>query len=420
MINSSIHNLLHKGTSRVIDEANLTKRLERGDKLVVKFGIDPSGTIVHIGHMVPILKLKAFQSLGHTIVLTIGDATAQVGDASDKDAERPMLRREETRHNAEIFLQKFAKVLDLEKTEVYWNSEWLDAVNFASVGELAKNFSVAEMLDRDNFSKRYKWGIRISLQEFLYPIMQGYDSVAIAKKYGACDVELGGNDQYFNLLAGRTLMDAHRLPKQDIMTFDLLVGSDGKKMSKTSPNTVAIDEAPQSMYQKLINIQDDLILKYFELATDATLEEVEVIRNRLEWGEHPNMLKIELAQRIITMYHGKEYDEADSENIEKVLLSQLNIDTDFSFWDGSGYGWWMWSGAWDWTWNWWESGAIPIFHLLKAIGFCATSWDVRNALSGNSVRVNGEIITDAKFLVSISPEGTLIEMGKKKAKRVFL
>ena len=151
--------------------------------------------------MVPILKLKAFQELGHTIVLTIGDATAQVGDASDKDAERPMLTREETRHNAEIFLQKFAKVLDLSKIEVYFNSEGLDAVNFASVGELAKNFSVAEMLDRDNFSKRYKNGVRISLQEFLYPIMQGYDSVAIAKRYGACDIELGGNDQYFNLLA---------------------------------------------------------------------------------------------------------------------------------------------------------------------------------------------------------------------------
>lgn len=392
MPNTTIHNLLHKGTSRVIDEANLTKRLERGDKLTVKFGIDPSGTIVHIGHMVPILKLKAFQALGHRIVLTIGDATAQVGDASDKDAERPMLKREETRRNAEIFLQKFAKVLDLEITEVYWNSEWLDAVNFAWVGELAKNFSVAEMLDRDNFSKRYKGGVRISLQEFLYPIMQGYDSVAIAKKYGACDVELGGNDQYFNLLAGRTLMEAHGLPKQDIMTFDLLVGSDGKKMSKTSPNTVAIDEAPQSMYQKLINIQDDLILKYFELATDATLEEVDTIRKRLEWGEHPNTLKIELAQRIITMYHGKPYDASDISSIEEFKVESSKL----------------------------QDGTISISDLLKELNFCATSGDVRNALLGNSIRVNGEIITDPKFLVTISSDWTLIEMGKKKAKRVFL
>ncbi len=397
MSNSSIHNLLHKGTSRVIDKANLTKRLERGDKLVVKFGIDPSGTIVHIGHMVPILKLKAFQSLGHTIVLTIGDATAQVGDASDKDAERPMLKREETRKNAEIFLQKFAKVLDLEKTEVYWNSEGLDAVNFASVGELAKNFSVAEMLDRDNFSKRYKGGVRISLQEFLYPIMQGYDSVAIAKKYGACDVELGGNDQYFNLLAGRTLMDAHGLPKQDIMTFDLLVGSDGKKMSKTSPNTVAIDEAPQSMYQKLINIQDDQIVKYFELATDSTLEEVDEIRKRLEWGEHPNALKVELAQRIITMYHGKEYDESDVENIEKVFLKNKNLLT--------GERW------------------IGLSDLLKDVWLYQTTGEVKNAVAWESVKINGETMVDPYSSISIWSEWILIEIGKKitkRAKRVFL
>ncbi len=199
-------------------------------------------------------------------------------------------------------------------------------MNFAGVGELAKNFSVAEMLDRDNFSKRYKSGVRISLQEFLYPIMQGYDSVAIARKYGACDLELGGTDQYFNLLAGRTLMGAHGLPKQDIMTFDLLVGSDGKKMSKTSPNTIAIDEAPQSMYQKLINIQDDLIVKYYELATDATLEEVAVVKKRLESGEHPNVLKIELAQRVIMMYHGKPYDASDASNIETQNVGQSEIN----------------------------------------------------------------------------------------------
>lgn len=386
-MNSQIHNLLHKWVSRVIDAENLAKRLERWDKLVVKFGIDPSGTIVHIGHMVPILKLKQFQEMGHKVVLLIGDATAQVGDASDKEAERPMLKREETRKNAELFLQKFSRVLDLSKIEVYWNSEWLDAVNFAGVGELAKNFSVAEMLDRDNFSKRYKNGVRISLQEFLYPIMQWYDSVAIAKKYGACDVELGGNDQYFNLLAWRTLMDAHGLPKQDIMTFDLLVGSDGKKMSKTSPNTVAIDEAPQSMYQKLISIRDDLIVPYFELATDMTLEEVEVIKNRLESGEHPNKLKEELAQYIITMYHGKPYDVSDVSNVEVQKI---------------------------------EVPEIILGDLLKTLWFCATSGDVRNALSGKSVRVDGVVIEDSKYLVTISPDGTLVEMGKKKAKRVFL
>lgn len=181
-----IQNLLNKGVSRVIDREHLEKQLKSGKTLRVKFGIDPTGAVVHIGHAVPILKLRAFQELGHQIVLIIGDATAQVGDTSDKDAERPMLKREETRKNAENYLAQFGKILDLSKLEVHYNSEWMDITNFNTVGELAKNFSVAEMLDRDNFSKRYQGGVRISLQEFLYPIMQGWDSVQVK-----ADVELG-------------------------------------------------------------------------------------------------------------------------------------------------------------------------------------------------------------------------------------
>ena len=399
MQNSTIHNLLTKWVSRVIDGDHLRNALASGKKLKIKLGIDPSGTIIHLGHMVPILKLKQFQELGHEIIIIIGDATGMVGDASDKDSERPMLLREQTRANGKVFIEKFARVLDLKKTKIVYNSDWLDKVNFAGVGELAKHFSVAEMLDRDNFSKRYKSGVRISLQEFLYPLMQGYDSVALD-----CDVELWGTEQYFNLLAGRRLQEAYGQRKQDIIMFDLLVGSDGKKMSKTSPNTVAIDEAPQSMYQKLINISDDLIVKYFELATDATMEDVALVSKRLEWGEHPNILKKELAQRIVMMYHGKSYDESDIGNIEKCSLKELrtqNQEKDFSL-------------------TTLDRDKENITELLKLLKFCATSWDVRNALAGNSIRVNGEIITDAKFLVTISVEGTLIEMGKKKAKRVFL
>ncbi len=388
-MNSQIHNLLNKWVSRIIDGDHLRDALATGKKLKIKLGIDPSGTTIHLWHMVPILKMKQFQELGHEIIIIIGDATGMIGDASDKDAERPMLVREQTRENGRIFIEKFAKVLDLTKTKIVYNSDWLDNVNFAGVGELAKHFSVAEMLDRDNFSKRYKSGVRISLQEFLYPLMQWYDSVALD-----CDVELGGTEQYFNLLAGRRLQEAYGQRKQDIMMFDLLVGSDGKKMSKTSPNTIAIDEAPQSMYQKLINIHDDLIVKYYELTTDATLEEVEVIKKRLESREHPNIIKIELAQRVITMYHGKPYDANDVENIEKVIIQNTSTLL--------------------------KDGNIGISDLLKEIWFCATSWDVRNALSGKSIRVNAKIITDANFLVTISDEGMLIEMGKKKAKRVFL
>jgi tyrosyl-tRNA synthetase len=383
---SVIYNLLTKSVSRVIDRENLEKRLLAGEKLVVKLGIDPVASKIHLGHMIPFLKLKQFQELGHTVVLLFGDATAQVWDTSDKDAERPMLTREETRKHCEAFLQKFWRVVDLSKLNIYYNSEGLDAVNFAGVGELAKNFSVAEMLDRDNFSRRYKEGKRISLQEFLYPIMQGYDSVAIARKYGACDVELGGNDQYFNLLAGRTLMEAHWLPKQDIMTFHLLIGTDGKKMSKSAPNCILIDDTPFDMYQKLMNVRDDLILHYFELATDMDLDEVEAVKKRLEAGEHPNLIKEELAQRIITLYHGKPYDPKDVTNLESVHVGVEKM---------------------------------LLGELLKHIWFCATSGDVRNALSGNSVRIDGEVLTDPKMEILFQEKGILIEMGKKKAKRLY-
>ncbi len=386
--NTAIHNILTKWVSRLIWEEYLRESFEKWNILRVKFGIDPTRDIVHLGHMVPILKLRALQEMWHEIIIIIGDATAQVGDSSDKDSERPMLQREETERIGKAFVEKFSRVLDLSKITIRYNSEWLDKINFAWVGELAKHFSVAEMLDRDNFSKRYKAWVRISLQEFLYPLMQGYDSVALDS-----DLELGGNEQYFNLLAWRTLQEAYGQRKQSIMMFDLLLGPDGKKMSKTGSNCIAIDEAPQSMYQKLINIQDDLILSYYELCTRATLEEVEIIWKRLEWGEHPNTLKVELAQTIIELYHGKKYDPSDIENIETYSLTAI---TD-------------------------ETREIIIQQLLVHMGFCSTSWDARNALSGGSVRVNSNIVTDPKFM--IRPESKnfiLVEMGKKKAKRVFL
>jgi tyrosyl-tRNA synthetase len=402
MPHSQIDNLLKKWVARIIDEEHLRMRLERGDKLKIKLGIDPSGTIIHLGHMVPILKLRQFQEMGHEVTIIIGDATGMIGDASDKDSERPMLMREQTRANGQEFLKKFARVLDLEKVKVVYNSDWLDKVNFAWVGELAKNFSVAEMLDRDNFSKRYKAWVRISLQEFLYPLMQGYDSVALHT-----DVELGGTEQYFNLLAGRRLQEAYGQEKQDIMMFDLLVGSDGKKMSKTSPNSVAIDEAPQSMYQKLISIKDELIVPYFELTTDATLEEVANIRDRLKKWEHPNILKEELAQRIIKMYHGKKYDPKDEENIESVKFDFEAKNKDESWED-------------ELAWSDWDNVEMELIYLLKWLNFCWTSGDARNAISWKSVKINGKIIEDPMYLVPITKEWTLVEMGKKKAKRVTL
>lgn len=360
---SAIDTLLTKGVSNIIDADSIRRRLESGDKLRVKFGIDPTGTTVHLGHMVPILKLRAFQDLGHQIVLIIGDSTAQVGDTSDKDGERPMLAREQTRKNAENWIGLFGKVLDFSKVELRYNSEWMDSTSFNMVGELASHFSVAEMLDRENFSKRIKGGVRISLQEFLYPVMQGYDSVKVR-----ADIELGGNDQYFNLLAGRTLQDAYEQKKQDIMTFEILIGPDGKKMSKTSTNCIGINMEPNAMFVKLMEVKDELIVDYFKLATLLTSEEVEVYRTRLASGEHPRDIKLELAKTIVTLYHNAEAAEQGRAYFEKVLSEGLMPSEDEM--ERAVIG----------------SSQIKIVPLLKEIGFFPTTGEARNAVSGVELR----------------------------------
>lgn len=393
----AIQNLLDKGVSRVIDREHLKQQLESGKKLRIKFGIDPTGAVVHIGHAVPILKLRAFQELGHQIVLIIGDATAQVGDTSDKDAERPMLSRAETRKNAENYLAQFGKILDLSKLEVHYNSEWMDTTNFNTVSELAKNFSVAEMLDRDNFSKRYKGGVRISLQEFLYPIMQGWDSVQIK-----ADVELGGNDQYFNLLAGRTLQEAHGQPKQDVMMFNLIEGTDGRKMSKTYKNFIGLSDTPNDMFVKIMEIKDELIIPYFIHCTPLPLSEIEPYKARLLSDENPKYIKMDLASMIVSLYHDNEAAAEAKVYFEKVLTdgivpSEDEIEKMYL-----------------------DVPEIELGNLLKEIKFCATTGDIRNALSGGSVRVDNETVSDIKKKVFLSTEkGTIIQMGKKKFRNVF-
>ncbi|MFZ4461979.1 MAG: tyrosine--tRNA ligase [Patescibacteria group bacterium] len=394
---TAIDTLLTKGVSTIIDAENIKKRLASGEKLRIKFGIDPTGTIVHLGHMVPILKLRAFQDLGHQIVLIIGDSTAQVGDTSDKDGERPMLAREQTRKNAENWIGLFGKVLDIEKVEVRYNSEWMDATNFNMVGELASHFSVAEMLDRENFSKRIKSGVRISLQEFLYPVMQGYDSVKIR-----ADIELGGNDQYFNLLAGRTLQDAYEQKKQDIMTFELLIGPDGKKMSKTSPNCISINMEPNAMFVKLMEVKDELIIDYFKLATLLTLDEVESYRARLASGEHPRNIKLELAKTVVSLYHSAEAAEQGQAYFEKVLSEGLMPSKDEMEKTVIG------------------SSQIKIVPLLKEIGFFPTTGEARNAVTGGGVKIDGVVISDIETVITLSSsEGQIVQAGKKKFKLVF-
>jgi len=389
-------NLLKKWVARIIDEKHLLQKLESGKKLRIKFGIDPTAPIVHIGHAVPILKLREFQKLGHEVVVLIADATAQVGDSSDKDAERPMLWRAETQKNAEKYLSYFGKILDLEKVHVYYNSEWLDAVNFCGVGELAKHFSVAEMLDRDNFSKRYKWGVRISLQEFLYPIMQGYDSVAIARKYGSCDVEIGGNDQYFNLLAGRTLMEAHGMEKQDILITPLIMGTDGQKMSKTKWNYISLDMSANDMFVKIMEIPDDQIIPYFGSCTILDIGDIATLKKQLEWWEHPRTLKKLLARAVVGLYHAADLVERADEYFESTISGGARPrDEDVIVYEYT---------AWE----------VPLVTLIREIGMVGNSTEARNALTGGGVRVDEVVISDVKATLIVSSEKKLIQVGKKK------
>lgn len=393
-----IQNLLTKGVSQIIDKENLEKKLKSWKKLRIKFWIDPTGTTVHIGHAVPILKLREFQKLGHQIVIIIGDATAQVWDTSDKNAERPMLTREQTLANAKDYLSQFGKILDIDQVEVRFNSEWMDTTNFNYVWELAKNFSVAEMLDRDNFKKRYDAWVRISLQEFLYPIMQWYDSVKIH-----ADVELGGNDQYFNLLAGRRLQEAHGQEKQDIMMFNLIAGTDGRKMSKTFFNFVGLNFSHTEMFVKIMEIWDDLIMTYFEHCTPLYFDEIEIFQERLSSWENPRNVKIDLAKEIVKLYHWEEKSLEAHAYFEKVLKEWLvpdEKDIDKSDIEIE-----------------WEE--IPLVTLLVKSWICNNSTEARNALSGNSVKVNNEVQTDPKMMIQLTKNTyILLQVGKKKFKMV--
>ncbi len=296
-----IEALLGRGVTEVIHEGALRKKLESGKELRVKFGIDPTSPHIHLGRAVPLLKLRDFQELGHQIVFIVGDFTGVIGDTSDKESERPMLTREAIEANMETYVAQVSKILDIDRVEVRFNSEWLSALSYREIGEHADLFSVADFIARENIARRLGAGKRVSLREVLYPLMQGYDSVAVE-----ADVEVGGTDQRFNLLAGRTLLERFGKVPQDVVMGPLLSGTDGRKMSSSWGNTITLDALPSDMYGKVMSIQDGEILNYFTLCTRVPLDEVETIREALESGANPRDSKMQLAREIVTLYHGEE------------------------------------------------------------------------------------------------------------------
>ncbi len=294
-----VDELLSRGVAEVIVKSDLRKRLLSGERLRIKFGIDPTSPNLHIGRAVPILKLRDFQKLGHTVVFIVGDFTAVIGDTSDKDAERPMLTREVIEKNKKSYFEQVGKIIDLKHAETYYNSAWLEKLTYREIGEHADMFSLSDFIARDNIARRLSGGKRVSLREVLYPLMQGHDSVAIN-----ADVELGGMDQKFNILAGRTMQEKMGQRPQNIILNPLIEGLNGRKMSSSWGNTIVLTATPADMYGKVMSISDTHIGIYFELCTRVPMKEVEEIRNSLADNSlHHKEAKMRLARDIVTLHH---------------------------------------------------------------------------------------------------------------------
>ena len=307
-LEKKVDELLTRGVAEVIDRDNLRKRLLSGEKLRIKLGIDPTSPNLHLGRSIPLLKLRDFQELGHQIVFIVGDFTGVIGDTSDKDSERPMLSEETIAENMKNYVEQAGKIIDITKAEVRNNSEWLGKLTYSEIGRQADAFSLSEFTSRENIKKRLDEGKRVSLRELLYPLMQGYDSVAIQ-----ADVELGGTDQRFNLLAGRHLQPLYDQKPQDILMGNLILGTDGRKMSSSWGNTINLLDSPNDMFGKVMSIPDELIVTYLVHCTRVPMEDVEKVEQEMKGGANPKNSKVFLAKILVSMYH----DEGAAEEAEK-------------------------------------------------------------------------------------------------------
>jgi tyrosyl-tRNA synthetase len=308
--------IIKRGAVDIVSERELKNKLERGKPLRVKFGVDPTSSDIHLGHTVILRKLKQFQELGHEVIFIIGDFTARIGDPTGRQETRKQLSEGEIFKNAKTYEEQVFKILDKAKTKVVYNSCWLHHMSIEEIVKLTSNYTVARMLERADFKKRYQEQRDISILEFLYPLLQGYDSIVLG-----ADVEVGGTDQIFNLLVGRDLQQSYNQPPQVVITMPILEGTDGMmKMSKSYGNFIGITESPSQIFGKLMSIPDNLMIKYFELLTDLHQEEIEEIKEGLKEEKlHPKSVKKKLAREIVTLYHGREEAQAAEEEFERVF-----------------------------------------------------------------------------------------------------
>ena len=387
--------LIKRGAEEVLVESELVEKLKRGQPLRIKAGFDPTAPDLHLGHTVLINKLRQFQELGPQVVFLIGDFTGMIGDPSGKSATRPPLTREQVLDNAETYKQQVFKILDPAKTEVAFNSTWMDQLKPADFIRLASQYTVARMLERDDFDKRYTSNQPIAIHEFLYPLVQGYDSVALK-----ADVELGGTDQKFNLLMGRELQRAYGQESQCIVTMRLLEGLDGvKKMSKSLGNYVGIQEAPGVMYNKLVSMPDALMWRYFELLSFRSMDEIEQFKRDVEQGANPRDIKIKLAEELVARFHGEEA-AANAHRSAGNRMKDGELPEDLPEVELA------------------SAEDMPISSVLNKAGLVKNAAVARDLLGSGGVRVDGEVV-DRAFLFKVGATH-VCQAGKKAFARITL
>lgn len=390
--------IIRRGAVEIVPENELLKKLLKslstGKPLKVKLGLDPNAPDIHLGHTVVLQKMRQFQELGHEIIIIIGDFTGRIGDPTGKSETRKQLSEEEVQKNAKTYKEQIFKILDPGKTQVVFNSQWLAPLTFEQVIKLAANYTVARMLERDDFAKRYRDNLPISIHEFFYPLMQGYDSVALE-----ADIELGGTDQKFNLLMGRTLQKEYNQEPQIALMMPILEGLDGvQKMSKSLGNYIGINESPSEIYGKTMSLTDELMPRYFELVTTVSLEELQEIKEGLKTGAlHPRDVKMRLAREIVSMYHGADAArEAENEFMKIFQKGELPDEIPEVFFSSAEL-----------------QNSIWLPKLLVLCKLVDSTSEAKRLITQGAVKINGQRITD-NTLEILATNGMVIQVGKRK------
>lgn len=386
---NKIEELLNRGVEEIIDRPNLENKLKSEKRLRIKLGIDPTSPNIHLGRSIPLLKLRDFQELGHKIILIIGDFTGLIGDTSDKDSERPMLSEETVRENLKTYIKQAAKIINVDSAEIHHNSEWLGKLGYMDIGRQADVFSLNEFISRENINRRLEDGKRVSLRELLYPLMQGYDSVEVR-----ADVEIGGTDQRFNLLAGRDVQRLYGQEPQDILTNPLIEGLDGRKMSSSFSNTINLFDTPNNMFGKIMSLKDDLIIKYFILLTRVEMKTIDEYKTHLKDGANPRDIKMKLAFEIVRMYHSKE-DANDAQDYFVKTFTQKEIPLDMPQFKPTAYN---------------------IVLILAESKLVSSKSEARRILDHGGVKIDGKVVKEINYVV---PPGSVLQKGKIKFLKIL-